>query len=86
MPGISNRAADAVSRYPSQSHVDINLVQNLLTTEDHSEVALNKAIMHNAYELTNLSWDTISETTCSDPVLSVLCNRIREGFPPDSNS
>ena len=84
MPGISNRAADAASRYPSQSHVDINLVQNLLTTEDHSEDALNKAIMHNAYELTNLSWDTISETTCSDPVLSVLC--IREGFPPDSNS
>ena len=86
MPGISNRAADAASQYPSQSHVDINLVQNLLTTEDHSEVALNKAIMHNAYELTNLSWDTISETTCSDPVLSVLYNCIREGFPPDSNS
>ena len=86
MPVISNRAADVASRYPSQSHVDINLVQNLLTTEDHSEVALNKAIMHNAYELTNLSWDTISETTCSDPVLSVLCNRIQEGFPPDSNS
>ena len=31
-------------------------------------------------------WDTIYETTCSDPVLSVLCNRIQEGFPPDSNS
>ena len=71
-----------------QHHKGIHLYRlnqyYLLTPVDHCEIALNAAIIRNTFNLTCLSWDDISAATSSDPVLSLLLYRIRDGIPAES--
>ena len=75
LPGITNLAADATSRYPSP-----NSEMSSLTVTDQSELLIAAAITREAEEITSISWSLLAEETKNDPVLSVLITAIAEGF------
>ena len=75
LPGKTNLAADATSRYPAP---DIEL--SALTVSDQSELLIAAAISNEAEEITSLSWEVLAEETRKDPVLSLLVTAIQEGF------
>ena len=75
LPGITNLAADATSRYPSP-----NSEMSSLTVTDQSELLIAAAISREAEEITSISWSLLAEETKNDPVLSILITAIAEGF------
>lgn len=71
MPGKTNPAADATSRYPSPNN-----------TENYDdECAMAAAIHHESKQLTSISWENIAAATSEDPAMCQLLKAIKEGFP-----
>ena len=75
LPGKTNAAADATSRYPSPT-----LELSLLTIDDVAEQLMAAAISNEAADVTTLSWDTIVRETEQDPVLVQLKQAIIGSF------
>ena len=81
MPGISNSVADATSRHPCDSinlhHTDLDLP----TYQDQIEHAFDAAIVRDTSDIVSLSWEEIAKETIADPVLHLLGNTLKRGFP-----
>ena len=74
LPGKTNVAADAASRYPAMD-ADVST----LTIADQSEVLMTAAISKETEDITTISWPLIAEETMKDPVLSILLNAVAIG-------
>ena len=72
LPGKTNYAADAASRYPSPN--------GEVSYEDIKEAHLIAAIGIETENVTTISWELIAEKTKSDPILSKLVRAIDENF------
>ena len=79
MPGKTNHAADAASRYPS-SYSEL-ASSSLLSTIDLDEVAFNSALSHDASDLMSISWNEVVDESCRDETLFVLKDVMKKGFP-----
>ena len=75
LPGKSNYAADAASRYPSA-----NGGLNLLEAADIQESALMSAIQNEASGELCITWDKLTEVTSQDPEMQTLLQCIHNGF------
>ena len=75
LPGTTNLAADAASRYPAPDHE-----VSTLTHADHSESIIAAAISREAEDATTISWSRLAHETMHDPSLSALITAIKEGF------
>ena len=78
LPGSTNSAADAVSRYPSPAG-EINL----LDANDHIETAIIAAMKHQTHSCLSLSWESLALATEADADLQTLLQFIHSGFPED---
>ena len=78
LPGTTNLAADAASRYPV---MDAEL--SALSVADLSEVIITAAISRETEEVTSISWSRLAEETRKDHILSTLMTAIQEGFCGD---
>ena len=74
LPGNTNAAADAASRYPDPSGVEA------ISADDCEESRFISAIGCELEETMAISWSDIVEETNKDPVLRTLRCAIREGF------
>ena len=75
LPGKTNHAADAASRYPAP---DTEI--SMLTTHDQSEFLVTAVISKEAENIISIAWPLLIEETQKDPVLAVLLTAIAEGF------
>ena len=75
LPGKTNLAADAASRYPNPE----SLIAQL-SLADHSEHLMMAAISSETEDITTVSWELIAEETGKDKILSTLKRAIEEGF------
>ena len=75
MPGKTNQAADAASRYPSPD-TDVDAI----SVADQSEHLMAAAISNEAESITTVSWNTLAEETRNNKTLSTLMMAIDEGF------
>ena len=75
LPGRTNSAADAASRYPC-----ISIATSTMESGDIEEKLMVSAIHHEASEVTSINWGIIADETWNDPVLSQLKKAIDEGF------
>ena len=75
LPGKTNLAADAASRYPNP---ESSLAQ--MSAADQSEHLMIAAISSEAESITTVSWELLAEETRKDKTLSVLMMAIQEGF------
>ena len=91
LPGKTNAAADATSRYPSPdssmdtSDTDIMEIPPACNTlyvseSDWLESEMVASIRRAVSEFTTLSWDTIASATLKDSTLHQLMKAIEEGF------
>ena len=78
LPGSSNSAADAVSRYPSPTGG-----LNLLGVNDHMEAAILAALKSLTHDGMSLSWETIAYETKLDNSMRLLLEYIHHGFPTE---
>ena len=78
MPGKSNAAADATSRYPCEPSSEYI---SLLSQEDENELAFVASISRNVSELTTISWERLVSETAGDAVLTRLLEQLNAGFP-----
>ena len=75
MPGKTNHAADAASRYPAQC-----LEASSLTVGDYCELLMNAAISRETGEIIAISWPLLADETRKDNVLSKLMAAIENRF------
>ena len=75
LPGKTNLAADAASRYPAP---DTDL--STLTASDKTELLIAAAISRETEEITAISWSQLIAETQKDPILMVLLTAVAEGF------
>ena len=75
LPGKTNHAADAASRYPSPE-AEVSPI----TAADQSENLMAAAISHEAESITTVSWDLLAEETNKDKILSTLMLAVDERF------
>ena len=75
MPGRSNLAADAASRYPTPGSSG-----EQWSAGDLSEHLMIAAISSEAESITSVSWELLAEETHKDKILKVLMRAIQEGF------
>ena len=75
LPGKTNKAADATSRYPI---ADLQL--NSVSIHDIHEQMIAENICSVAVKVTAVSWKDIVRETMLDPVLSQLLKAVEEGF------
>ncbi len=76
MPGASNQAADAASRYPSSSaSIDT------FSANDMMEHTLVAAIQCEAAAISSLPWSHIVEETSRDNQMCALLHTVESGFP-----
>ena len=75
MPGITNKAADAASRYPVQS-----MEAAAFSCGDLSEQLTVASICRETSAVTSISWDAIVRKTDADKVLVELKKAINENF------
>ena len=75
LPGKTNHAADAASRYPSTK-------MNIETTpsDEHQESFLMNSIIAEASDMMAIPWDRIVRGTSNDRSMLTLIRAIREGF------
>ena len=78
LPGKTNNAADAASRYPSP-YTELTA----MTVADQSECAMAAAISNETKSITTVSWDLLADETRKDRTLSRLIMAIEEGFTRD---
>ena len=74
MPGKTNSAADATSRYPSPSNPE--------TFDD--ELAMTAAIHSESNKLIGISWECLVNATKEDTAMSKLLKVIQEGYPDNA--
>ena len=80
MPGKTNHAADAASRYPAPcSEV------SSLSISDCSEQLINAAISRETKDITAVTWSLLADETSKDHILSKLITAIREEFSTNYN-
>ena len=75
LPGKTNHAADAASRYPAPCSEIASL-----SIGDCSEQLINAAISQEVIDITTVSWAKLAEETVKDKVLSKLRVAIEDGF------
>ena len=75
LPGTTNLAADAASRYPDP---ESSFTQ--LSLADQSEHLMMAAIGSEAESIMTVSWDLLAEETSKDRILKILKTAIEEGF------
>ena len=75
LPGKTNLAADAASRYPA-ADTDISI----LTDGDQTEQTIIAAISREVEDMTTISWELIAEETRKDKILSKLIAAIDDSF------
>ena len=75
LPGKTNHAADAASRYPSPTTV-ISVVHSVNSEEDR----IIAAIQSDFERSITISWSCVSEETRRDPALCKLKRALNEGF------
>ena len=75
LPGRTNTAADAASRYPNP-HSQVNVV----STSDSDEPLIMAAINGELDRMMAITWETLGNETNKDPVMRDLKQSIREGF------
>ena len=75
LPGKTNLAADAASRYPNPDSSGIQTC-----AADQSERLMMAAISSEAESITTVSWELLAEETRKDRTLSTLRMAIQEGF------
>ena len=77
MPGRTNDAADATSRYPNPGTcTEVSSV----TVNDHEEQLLAASISQETEDITSVSWELLAKETMEDKVLSKLITAMNEGF------
>ena len=76
LPGKTNLACDATSRYPSASHEKTGL-----SKEHMLESVIAAAIQFDTQKLTSITWDQLVIETTKDNNLVVLIEAIQNGFP-----
>ena len=79
LPGKTNLAADAASRYPASDDVEVST----MTVGDQSEYIITAGISKEVEDVTTVSWALLAEETGKDVVLSKLMEAISEGFSND---
>ena len=75
LPGITNLAADAASRYPNPASSVAHI-----TVADQSEHLMLAAISNEAESITTVSWELLAEETRKDKMLSALFMAIQDEF------
>ena len=78
LPGKSNSAADAISRYPSPFGG-----VNLLSANDHIETAIIAGLKSNTHSGLSISWDMLAYETELDDGMRLLLYYIHKGFPSE---
>ena len=94
IPGVKHKAADGLSRYPSNHtitsdspanhipHFPINLLDSTTTAlEDHIEEAIIAHSEANLAHLESVTWDRVRVASTSDDVIKLLVETIEGGFP-----
>ena len=79
LPGNTNMAADATSRYPAGDVAG-------MTRNDIAEPIIAAAISRDAESLTSFTWEQISAATKNDTGMMALLQAIHQGFPDASRS
>ena len=74
MPGKTNLAADAASRYPAS-----NYNVNSLNVEDQRETLLIASITTDVQRSFSITWEKIIEETQCDPILCEILKTIENG-------
>ena len=77
LPGKTNMAADAASRYPAPL-VDPNV--STITDGDELESIIATAISKDVESITTISWELITEETRKDETLLNVIKAIQNGF------
>lgn len=81
LPGATNLAADAASRYPSHSPV---VMTEGTGVTDHVESVLAAAIQHDAQAIAAISWTELADESARDRSVSAVLRLIEDGFPEGS--
>ena len=94
LPGVRNKAADAISRHPSEApgeqiHLpdDVATVHSSTTTfpSDHTSATADEGLQFAAVSSLStfkaVTWDAVLQATNSDPTMLSLLKRIELGFP-----
>jgi hypothetical protein len=76
MPGTSNQAADAASRYPSPS-----ISIKTLDINDQIEHVLAAVIQREAAKISSIPWSRIVDETGKDDNMRALRQTVESGFP-----
>lgn len=74
LPGKSNYAADAASRYPASSPELIDKAESLMAAAIHRDTSA----------LTSITWDQLAAATKKDIDMLTLLEAIHHGFPDDT--
>ena len=75
LPGRTNHAADATSRYPAPG-----VSVNILHSEDQAESFLMSAIVCEIGEMMAIPWDKLVRATRNDQSMLTLIRAIKQGF------
>ena len=75
MPGTSNLAADAASRHPSSSSIQLFT----LNADDHEELLMCAAITRDLNNTMAITWEQVVGATNKDPVLLKVMDAIEQG-------
>ena len=75
MPGKTNNAADAASRYPVHG-TEVSSITHC----DQEEFLISAAISNEAQDITSISWDLLASETEKDQTLSKLIMAINSNF------
>ena len=79
LPGKSNDAADAASRYLSRS----TIIENM---DDHDETVLLAGIRKETKVITSISWSQLAAETNTDPTMKTLMDAVENGFQPSDGN
>ena len=80
LPGSTNTAADATSRYPATSEFFATISGAKRDSIDSLEKALLASVRQNTRDELTLNWDEIARHTASDAALNNLLSVIQSNF------
>ena len=87
LPGSTNTAADAASRYPATSEFFATISGAERDSIDSLKEALLASLRQNTRDELTLNWDEIARHTASDAALNDLLSAIQSNFdvncPPE---
>ena len=82
LPGKSNHAADAASRYPNTY---VHVTGSDIHSGDHCEAHLNMILCDEVLTNAAISWSVLAKETDKDPVLCNLRRAIYDSFAGEYN-